>query len=75
MSNKDDKDKLDLRELIKTKGLPGAIKHSIENSQIWSSFFRHSLKDTPKTRMQTIVGNVFLHLHPLMFHEQYSDVL
>ena len=64
LSDKDDKDKLDIRELIKTKGVPGAVVHSIKNSQIWRSFFRHSLVDTPKTRMQTIISNVFLHLHP-----------
>ena len=64
MSNKDGKDKLDLRESIKAKGFPGAIKHFIENSQLWRSFFRHGLEDTPKTRMQTIISNVFLHLHP-----------
>jgi quinol-cytochrome oxidoreductase complex cytochrome b subunit len=62
LTNKTDKKKL--RDLIKEKGVSGAIKDFVVNSQVWSSFFRHGLEDTSKTRMQTIISNVFLHLHP-----------
>jgi hypothetical protein len=29
LSDKDSKDKLDMRELVKTKGIPGAVVHSL----------------------------------------------
>ncbi|MBI3321295.1 MAG: cytochrome b N-terminal domain-containing protein, partial [Candidatus Omnitrophica bacterium] len=31
----------------------------------WKSVFRHDFADTPRTRLQRIFGNVFLHLHPV----------
>lgn len=68
MRDKENKNNnLDIKQLIKEKGIIGLIKESKDlmfNSQLWRSFFRHGLEDTPKTRMQTIISNSFLHLHP-----------
>ena len=70
MSNREGKDKLnirDIRALIKAKDIAGIVKvgkNLILNSQVWRSFFRHGQEDTPKTRMQTVISNAFLHLHP-----------
>ncbi len=37
----------------------------ITTSKIWKSIFRHDFKDTPRTRVMRIFGNVFLHLQPV----------
>jgi len=42
------------------------IKKEIIDSQIWRSVFRGGLwKDTPRDRAGHIIGNVWLHLHPV----------
>jgi len=41
------------------------LKKRIMQSKIWKSIFRHDFSDTPRTRLQRIFGNVFLHLHPV----------
>ncbi len=42
------------------------IKKEIVDSQIWRSVFRGGLwKDTPRDRAGHIIGNVWLHLHPV----------
>ncbi len=38
---------------------------SLKKTKLWKSIFRHDFTDTPKTRLQRIFGNVFLHLHPV----------
>lgn len=43
----------------------GRIKNKIKESQIFKSIFRHGYEDTPKNRILRIIGNVFLHLHPV----------
>ena len=64
------KNKLSIRDvldLIKAKDIAGIVKVGKDimfNSQVWRSFFRHGLEDTPKTRAQTVISNAFLHLHP-----------
>ena len=37
----------------------------VKKTKLWKSIFRHDFTDTPKTRIQRIFGNVFLHLHPV----------
>ena len=65
MGNKADRGIVsNILESIKERGVMGSVKDMTLNSQIWRSFFRHGLEDTPKTRMETIIGNSFLHVHP-----------
>ena len=42
-----------------------SLKQHVKKTKIWKSIFRHDFLDTPRTRMQRIFGNVFLHLHPV----------
>ena len=37
----------------------------VKRTKLWKSIFRHDFADTPRTRLQRIFGNVFLHLHPV----------
>ncbi len=37
----------------------------LKKTKLWKSMFRHDFQDTPRTRLQRIFGNVFLHLHPV----------
>ena len=41
------------------------INAYVKKTKIWKSIFRHDFSDTPRTRLQRIFGNVFLHLHPV----------
>jgi len=42
-----------------------SLKQHLKKTKIWKSVFRHDFTDTPRTRLQRIFGNVFLHLHPV----------
>ncbi len=44
---------------------PDRVVHSVTNSRVWRSFFRHGLPDNYLDRSLTITSNVFLHLHPV----------
>ena len=37
----------------------------IKKTKMWKSIFRHDFADSPRTRLQRVFGNVFLHLHPV----------
>ncbi len=54
----------EFQALAKEKGLFAVITALTLKTQVWRSMIRHSLADTPKTRMQAIISNSFLHLHP-----------
>ena len=41
------------------------VKQQVKKTKIWKSIFRHDFTDTPRTRLQRVFGNVFLHLHPV----------
>jgi len=41
------------------------LKQYITKTKLWKSIFRHDFADTPRTRLQRVFGNVFLHLHPV----------
>ena len=41
------------------------LKKAVTKNKIWKSIFRHDFSDTPRTRLQRIFGNVFLHLQPV----------
>jgi quinol-cytochrome oxidoreductase complex cytochrome b subunit len=42
-----------------------SLTQYLKKTKIWKSIFRHDFTDTPRTRLQRIFGNVFLHLHPV----------
>ncbi len=42
-----------------------SLNQHVKKTKIWKSIFRHDFLDTPRTRLQRIFGNVFLHLHPV----------
>jgi len=42
-----------------------SLKQYVKKTKVWKSIFRHDFTDTPRTRLQRIFGNVFLHLHPV----------
>ncbi len=42
-----------------------ALLQWLKRTKLWKSIFRHDFSDTPRTRLQRIFGNVFLHLHPV----------
>ncbi|MBI4597397.1 MAG: cytochrome b N-terminal domain-containing protein [Candidatus Omnitrophica bacterium] len=41
------------------------MKQYVKKTKLWKSVFRHDFTDSPRTRLQRIFGNVFLHLHPV----------
>ena len=47
---------------------PGLMWH-VKRTKLWKSIFRHDFADTPRTRLQRIFGNVFLHLHPVRINK------
>ncbi|PIQ83809.1 MAG: hypothetical protein COV75_05470 [Candidatus Omnitrophica bacterium CG11_big_fil_rev_8_21_14_0_20_63_9] len=42
-----------------------SLKQYLKKTKLWKSIFRHDFADSPRTRLQRIFGNVFLHLHPV----------
>jgi quinol-cytochrome oxidoreductase complex cytochrome b subunit len=47
------------------------LKDAVVNSQVWRSMFRGGTwKDTPRDRAQHILGNVWLHLHPVRIRQR-----
>lgn len=47
------------------------IKDTVINSQVWRSMFRGGTwKDTPRDRAQHVLGNVWLHLHPVRIRQR-----
>jgi quinol-cytochrome oxidoreductase complex cytochrome b subunit len=42
-----------------------SLQQDVKKTKIWKSIFRHDFTDTPRTRLQRVFGNVFLHLHPV----------
>ncbi len=42
-----------------------SVKQYVKKTKVWKSIFRHDFADSPRTRLQRIFGNVFLHLHPV----------
>ena len=42
-----------------------SLKQAVKKTKIWKSIFRHDFADTPRTRLQRVFGNVFLHLQPV----------
>ena len=49
----------------KNRGLLDTAWNSVTESQAWRSIFRHGYPDTPLNQSLVMMGNVFLHLHPV----------
>src|SRR5215831_11473909 len=47
------------------RGLLDKAATYITESQAWRSIFRHGYPDTPLNQSLVMMGNVFLHLHPV----------
>ena len=40
------------------------ISHSVRNSRVWRSFFRHGWPETSRAKALTVMNNFVLHVHP-----------
>ncbi|MCQ4574925.1 MAG: cytochrome b N-terminal domain-containing protein [Candidatus Brocadiales bacterium] len=49
-------------------------KESITKSDIWKSVFRHGYVDTSRNRVLHIVGNVWMHIHPLTVKKNSAKI-
>jgi quinol---cytochrome c reductase cytochrome b subunit, bacillus type len=47
------------------RGLLDRTWNAVTESQLWRSIFRHGYPDTPLNQSLVMMGNVFLHLHPV----------
>ena len=47
------------------RGLIDQTWSKVTESQVWRSIFRHGYPDTPLNQSLVMMGNVFLHLHPV----------
>jgi quinol-cytochrome oxidoreductase complex cytochrome b subunit len=47
------------------RGLLDKTWNAVTESQLWRSIFRHGYPDTPLNQSLVMMGNVFLHLHPV----------
>ncbi len=52
------------------KSLLDVATQKIVESQVWRSVFRHGYPDTPLNQSLVMMGNVFLHLHPVKVSRQ-----
>jgi quinol-cytochrome oxidoreductase complex cytochrome b subunit len=52
------------------RGVVDQVTTAIKSSQIWRSIFRHGYPDTPLNQSLIMMGNVFLHLHPVKVSRQ-----
>ncbi len=56
------------------KSLLDTLTQKIVESQIWRSIFRHGYPDTPLNQSLVMMGNVFLHLHPVKVSRQAMKI-
>ncbi len=63
-----------MSEQKEQRGAVDKFSHSIKSSQIWRSIFRHGYPDTPLNQSLIMMGNVFLHLHPVKMSKQALKV-
>src|ERR1700736_2772302 len=50
---------------LRKKSLLDTMTQKMVESQAWRSIFRHGYPDTPLNQSLVMMGNVFLHLHPV----------
>jgi quinol-cytochrome oxidoreductase complex cytochrome b subunit len=56
------------------RGVLEQAGQAIKSSQLWRSVFRHGYPDTPLNQSLIMMGNVFLHLHPVKVSRQAMRV-
>src|SRR6266702_4564245 len=52
------------------KSVLDTATQKLVESQVWRSIFRHGYPDTPLNQSLVMMGNVFLHLHPVKVSRQ-----
>src|SRR5207247_10514638 len=50
------------------------MTQKLVESQAWRSLFRHGYPDTPLNQSLVMMGNVFLHLHPVKVSRQAMKI-
>ncbi|GCE49451.1 cytochrome b/b6/petB-like protein [Thermosporothrix hazakensis] len=58
----------------KKQSLLDMATQKIVESQLWRSIFRHGYPDTPLNQSLVMMGNVFLHLHPVKVSRQAMKI-
>src|SRR6478736_8494594 len=56
------------------RGLLDRASTFVTESQVWRSIFRHGYPDTPLNQSLVMMGNVFLHLHPVKVSRQAMKI-
>src|SRR5579859_6488806 len=56
------------------KSLLDTLTQKLVESQLWRSLFRHGYPDTPLNQSLVMMGNVFLHLHPVKVSRQAMKI-
>lgn len=56
------------------KSLLDVATQKIAESQVWRAIFRHGYPDTPLNQSLVMMGNVFLHLHPVKVSRQAMKI-
>jgi quinol-cytochrome oxidoreductase complex cytochrome b subunit len=59
---------------VPKKSLLDTLTQKIVESQVWRSIFRHGYPDTPLNQSLVMMGNVFLHLHPVKVSRQAMKI-
>jgi len=56
------------------RGILDTVGAKVVESQLWRSIFRHGYPDTPLNQSLVMMGNVFLHLHPVKVSRQAMKI-
>ncbi|MGH2478183.1 MAG: DUF4405 domain-containing protein, partial [Ktedonobacteraceae bacterium] len=56
------------------KSVLDTLTQKTVESQVWRSIFRHGYPDTPLNQSLVMMGNVFLHLHPVKVSRQAMKI-
>ncbi len=59
---------------VPKKSLLDTLTQKLVESQLWRSIFRHGYPDTPLNQSLVMMGNVFLHLHPVKVSRQAMKI-
>ncbi len=59
---------------VPKKSVLDVVTQKMVESQLWRSIFRHGYPDTPLNQSLVMMGNVFLHLHPVKISRQALKV-
>lgn len=59
---------------VPKKSILDTLTQKMVESQVWRSIFRHGYPDTPLNQSLVMMGNVFLHLHPVKVSRQAMKI-